>query len=91
METLSSPVGAKFQITLPKRIRAALGIRKAGERVGFRLEGSRVVLAKAEVRFEEEPFTDEEWAKLVAMVRSAPRPAYSARQYRERIRKLAGG
>lgn len=50
METFCSPVGAKFQITLPKRVREALGIAKPGDLVGFRLDGARVTMARAKIR-----------------------------------------
>ena len=50
METFACPVGAKFQVTLPKRVRAALGIEKPGELVGFRVERGRVVMARAKIR-----------------------------------------
>lgn len=50
METYSSAVGAKFQITLPKKVRQALGIKDPGTLVGFRIEGTRVTIARAKIR-----------------------------------------
>ena len=88
MQTWSSPVGVKFQITLPKKIREALGIRQAGELIGFLLDGSKVVLTKAEITPQGETFTEKEWAKLVALSEAPARKSYSAKSYISRHRKL---
>lgn len=91
MENCSSTVGAKFQITLPKKVRQRLGISKPGGLVGFMMDGSRIVLTKAEIAPEGDSFTEEEWSKLVSLARSAPKKTYSSKEYRERLKKLTGG
>lgn len=85
MQTWSSPIGAKFQITLPKKVRQALGIRSPGELVGFLVDGTRVVLTKAAIVAQGETFTEEEWAKLTRLA-DAPVPrSYDAKTYLYRL------
>lgn len=89
MQTWSSPIGAKFQITLPKKVREILGIRQAGELIGFLLDGSKVVLTKAEIAPQGQTFTDEEWAKLVRLSEAPIRKTYSGKAYVNRHRGLS--
>ena len=88
MQTFSSPVGAKFQITLPKKVREALGIRQAGDLVGFLVDGSKVALAKAEIAPQGQAFTESEWAKLVGLSEAPVRKTRSAKAYIQRHRGL---
>ena len=88
MQTWSSPVGAKFQITLPKKVREALGIRQAGDLIGFWLDGSKVVLAKAEVTPQGQTFTEEEWDTLMGLSKTPVRKTYSAKAFTSRHRRL---
>lgn len=49
MEMVSCPMGEKAQITLPKVVRKALGLKKKGELVGFMVESGSIRLTKARV------------------------------------------
>jgi AbrB family looped-hinge helix DNA binding protein len=42
---VTAKVSSKGQVTVPKAVRAALGIRE-GDDIVFRVEGSRVVMAR---------------------------------------------
>lgn len=88
MQTLSSPIGVKFQITLPKKVREALGIRRAGELLGFLVDGSKVTLTKAEVVPQGRSFTAREWAKLVRLSEGSRGRTRSAKEYLRRHRRL---
>jgi len=87
MQTWSSPVGAKFQITLPKQVRETLGISRPGELVGFLVDGSRITLTKAEITPQADPFTEAEWAKLVHLA-TAPAQAVPAKRFLARHKRL---
>ena len=88
MYTWSSPIGAKFQITIPKGVREALGIHHSGETIGFLHDGSKVVLTKAEIVPEGQTFTEEEWTKLICLSETPVRKTYSAKAYIVRHQKL---
>lgn len=88
MQTWSSPIGVKFQITLPKKVREALGIRSPGELVGFVVDGTKVVLTKAAIVAQGETFTEEEWAKLTRLADVPVRKSYGAKAYLRRHRRL---
>lgn len=44
---IESTLTDRFQTTIPKGVREALGLRR-GDRLAYRLEGDRVVIAKAD-------------------------------------------
>lgn len=88
MQTWSSHVGAKFQITLPKKVREALGVSRPGELVGFLVDGSKITLTKAEICPQADPFTEEEWGKLLGLAKSPARKARAARHFLARHRTL---
>ena len=88
MQTWSSPVGAKYQITLPKAVRKAMGISRPGELVGFLVDGSKITLAKAEVAAQADSFTEEEWSRLVRMGKSAAKPRSTAARFMARHKRL---
>ena len=55
-----SRVTSKAQTTIPRAVRAALGLRE-GDRVAYEIDGDRVILTRAEAA--EDPFaTFSEWA-----------------------------
>lgn len=88
MQTWSSSVGAKFQITLPKKVRDALGVSRPGELVGFLVDGSRITLTKAEITPQADSFTEAEWSKLLGLGKSLARKARRARQFLARHKTL---
>jgi antitoxin PrlF len=45
---IESTLTDRFQTTIPKGVREALGLRR-GDRVAYRVEGDRVLLVKADV------------------------------------------
>lgn len=88
MQTWSSRVGAKFQVTLPKKVRELLGIRNKGEIIGFVADGSKVFLTKAEITPQADPFTEDEWARLTRLAESPPKKTFPAKAFLSRHRRL---
>ena len=64
---ITAPLTSKAQLTLPKRVRAFLGVREKGDRVGFLIDekSHRIVITKVDLVPAEEPYTDEEIRKLL--------------------------
>jgi len=89
METWSSPVGAKFQITLPKPVRKSLGIERPGERVGFLAEGSKITLTKVEIVPQADPLTEAEWSRLLKLAKRPAKKLRAAKQFLARHKRLA--
>ncbi|MBI4248026.1 MAG: AbrB/MazE/SpoVT family DNA-binding domain-containing protein [Elusimicrobia bacterium] len=88
MQTWSSHVGAKFQVTLPKKVRDILGIRNKGEIIGFVADGSKVFLTKAEITPQADPFTEDEWAKMLRLSESRAKKTSPAKEFLRRHRRL---
>jgi AbrB family looped-hinge helix DNA binding protein len=84
MDTWSSHVGAKYQITLPKHVREVLGIRHPGGLVGFFVDGSKITLTKAAI-------TEEEWSKLICLAKTPVKRTSSAKQFLAKHRRLTRG
>ena len=61
---ITSPVGAKAQVTLPKMVREALHLKAQHDLVGFLVQGDRVALTRIEPVPSSDPFTDQEWKKI---------------------------
>ena len=61
---ITSPVGAKAQVTLPKAVREALHLKAQHDLVGFVVQGGRVALTRIEPVPSSDPFTDAEWTKI---------------------------
>ena len=61
-----SPVTNKGQVTLPKTIRAALGLKPGSNMVAFRVERDGTVeIVPVEIKEKKAtPYTEQEWAKL---------------------------
>jgi AbrB family looped-hinge helix DNA binding protein len=91
METWSSHVGAKYQVTLPKHVRAALGISRPGELVGFMVDGSKITLTRAEITPRSDAFTEAEWSQLVRLAKSPAKKASPAKQFLARHKNLTRG
>ena len=91
MTWITATLGPKGQITLPKQVREALGMKEAGALVGFILDerlGS-VRLTRMEVRPAGEEYTEEELRKLhkLAQARGGKKFA-SAEDFLQHIKKL---
>ena len=73
MTWLTAPLGPKGQITLPKEIREALGVKEKGDRVGFILdeESGTVRLARMEIRPAGQDYTEAELRKLLGIAKAA--------------------
>ena len=69
---ITSPVGAKAQVTLPKVVREALHLKAQHDLVGFVIQGDRVALTRIEPVPSSDPFTDEEWKKIERLAAQAP-------------------
>ena len=69
---ITSPVGAKAQVTLPKVVREALHLKAQHDLVGFVIQGGRVALTRIEPVPSTDPFTDEEWKKIERLASHAP-------------------
>ena len=68
---VTATLGPKGQITLPKEIREALGLREKGELVGFILEENShsVRLTRMEVRPVGETYSAEELRRLMGLAK----------------------
>lgn len=78
---LTSTVGPKGQLTLPKVVRELLGIRQPGELVGFMVDkkARKVSLAKLKVVPDTgEDFTNEEYRKLLDLPRKKGGKAFAS-------------
>ncbi|MFA5139295.1 MAG: AbrB/MazE/SpoVT family DNA-binding domain-containing protein [Elusimicrobiota bacterium] len=91
MQTWSSHVGVKFQVTLPKHVRKALGITQPGELVGFLVDGSRITLTKAEITPQADALTEAEWGKLVRLAKCSPKKTSPAKRFLARHKRLTRG
>ena len=69
---ITSPVGAKAQITLPKSVREALHLKAQHDLVGFVIRGGRVALTRIEPVPSSDPFTDREWKQIDRLVSQVP-------------------
>ena len=69
---ITSPVGAKAQVTLPKSVREALHLKAQHDLVGFIIQGGRVALTRIEPVPSADPFTDEEWKKIERLASQTP-------------------
>ena len=69
---ITSPVGAKAQVTLPKAVREALHLKAQHDLVGFVVQGDRVALTRIEPVPSSDPFTDEEWKQIERLASQSP-------------------
>ena len=69
---ITSPVGAKAQVTLPKAVREALHLKAQHELIGFVVHGGRVALTRIEPVPSSDPFTHEEWKQIERLASQAP-------------------
>ncbi len=71
MTWLTAPLGPKGQITLPKEIREALGLKNPGDRVGFVIDPktSTIRLTRMEIKPAESEYTEEELRKMMGLVK----------------------
>ena len=69
---ITSPVGAKAQITLPKAVREALHLKAHRDLVGFVIQGGRVALTRIEPVPSSDPFTDAEWTSIERLASQPP-------------------
>jgi bifunctional DNA-binding transcriptional regulator/antitoxin component of YhaV-PrlF toxin-antitoxin module len=69
----TAPLGAKGQITLPKKVRELLRVSAPGDLVGFMVDDKTcsIRLTRVELVPDEDPFTEEEYRKL-DQLRKAP-------------------
>ncbi len=72
---ITSPVGSKAQITLPKSVREVLRLKARHDLVGFVISGSRVALTRIEPVPSSDPFTDAEWKTIERLAAQAPAAA----------------
>ena len=70
-QLVTATLSSKAQITLPKEVREALGIKTAGQLVGFFVDrqAHRVELKPLRVVPEDEEFSEEEYRKLLGLGR----------------------
>lgn len=69
---ITSPVGAKAQVTLPKAVREALHLKAQHDLVGFVVQGGRVALTRIEPVPSSDPFSDQEWKQIEKLASQAP-------------------
>lgn len=77
---LTATVGTKGQVTLPKEVRKILGIRQAGELVGFLIDeiSQGIHLKKLKVVPEGEDLTEEEYRKLLRLPKKKGGKSFSS-------------
>ena len=63
-QIMTASLGAKAQVTLPRLVRQALGLKEKQDLVGFIIDGKRVALTRIEPVPSSDPFTVAEWLKL---------------------------
>ena len=68
---ITSPVGAKAQITLPKVVREALHLQAQHDLVGFVIQGGRVALTRIEPVPSSDPFNEKEWRQIERLTAQA--------------------
>ena len=81
MTTLATaPLGAKGQITLPKKVRQLLHLQASGELVGFLVdERTRAIrLTKVDLVPADDPFTEEEYRKLDQLTKTSSRKSFAS-------------
>lgn len=71
-------LGNKAQVTLPKAVRRALGLRVKEDVVGFIVDGNRVAITRIEPLPSSDPFTDEEWVKIRRLAAKPPAAKFSS-------------
>ena len=69
---ITSPVGAKAQVTLPKSVREALHLKAQHDLVGFVIQGNRVALTRIEPVPSTDPFTNTEWKTIEQLAAQTP-------------------
>lgn len=69
MTTFISTMGVKSQVTLPKNIRKILQV-KPGDPIGFVVDGSKVIVCRADIGPSHDPFTQEEWEKISTLFKT---------------------
>ena len=69
----TAPVGAKGQMTLPKKVRQLLRLNAPGELVGFLVDERThaVRLTKVDLVPADDPFTAEEYQKLIKLTKTS--------------------
>ena len=79
MQTFVSTLGIKAQVTLPKNVRSVLHV-KPGDPVGFIIDGSKVLVCRAEISPAHDPFTQAEWRKITAAFKSKGGKTYPSHE-----------
>jgi bifunctional DNA-binding transcriptional regulator/antitoxin component of YhaV-PrlF toxin-antitoxin module len=69
---ITSPVGAKAQVTLPKAVREALHLKAQSDLVGFVIYGGRVALTRIEPVPSSDPFSQREWKQIGRLAAQSP-------------------
>ena len=90
-QLITAPLSKKAQLTLPKRIREFLGVRAAGDLVGFVLDEAhhRITITKVDLVPTEEPWTEEELQKLVRLTKTrGGKTFHSAEAFLKHLRTL---
>ncbi len=91
MTWITAALGPKGQITLPKRVREMLGMKEAGDLIGFVLdeETTSVRLTRMEVRPAGENYTEEELRKLKKLAKTPGGKKFAtAEEFLQHIKKL---
>ena len=91
MTWVTAPLGPKGQITLPKEIREALGVKNRGDLVGFVIDpkSSTIKLARMEVTPAQGSYTEEELRKLAGLAKEKGGKKFaSAEEFLNHIEKI---
>ena len=87
---VTATLSSKAQITLPKEVRETLGLKSAGELVGFMVDpdSHRVELTRMRVTPEEPDFTEAEYRKLLGIAKRKGKTFRTGSQLIKHLRKL---
>ncbi|MBI4972024.1 MAG: AbrB/MazE/SpoVT family DNA-binding domain-containing protein [Candidatus Omnitrophica bacterium] len=91
MSWITTALGPKGQITLPKRIREILGLEEAGDVIGFLVDeqSGTVKLTRMEMRPVGEAFSEEDLKKLEKLAKAPGGKRFSkAEDFLRHIEKL---
>lgn len=90
MTWVTAPLGPKGQITLPKEIREALGLKNKGDLVGFVVDpnSSTVRLTRMELHPAKENYTEDELRKLAGLAKEGGKKFSSPEDFLKHIEKI---
>lgn len=90
MTFLSAGLTSKAQLTLPKQVRALLGVQAKGDRIGFLIDEKthRITLTRVEFTATEAPWTQTEVRKLLRISKERGKTFASGKEFLKHLHAL---